>query len=135
MATTTHLPAGDVNSYDYVIVGGGTAGCVVASRLAQYLPQTRILLVEAGPSDYMDDRILNLREWVNLLGTELDYDYETVEQPMGMFHCFGERRVTESLWKPLGQVLGRSETPSPWMDLVSVHISIGYTASERDTLA
>jgi choline dehydrogenase-like flavoprotein len=86
MATTNNLPASDANSYDYVIVGGGTAGCVIASRLAQYLPNKRILLIEAGPSDYMDDRVLNLREWLNLLGGELDYDYPTVEQPMGMLH-------------------------------------------------
>lgn len=34
--------------YDYIIVGGGIGGCVVASRLAQRLPQTSILLLEAG---------------------------------------------------------------------------------------
>lgn len=85
MATTTDdLPAADVNSYDYVIVGGGTAGCVIGSRLAEYLPNKRILIIEGGPSDYMDDRVLNLREWLNLLGGELDYDYPTTEQPMGM---------------------------------------------------
>ncbi|RMJ22952.1 Choline oxidase [Aspergillus sp. HF37] len=86
MVTTNELPASDVNSYDYVIVGGGTAGCVIASRLAQYLPNKRILLIEAGPSDYMDDRVLNLREWLSLLGGELDYDYPTTEQPMGNSH-------------------------------------------------
>lgn len=81
--TTTQLPASDVGKYDYVIVGGGTAGCVVASRLAEYLPRKNILLVEAGPSDFMDDRVLDLRKWLDLLGGELDYDYGTTEQPMG----------------------------------------------------
>lgn len=87
MATTNDIPASDVNSYDYAIVGGGTAGCVIASRLAQYLPNKRILLIEAGPSDFMDDRVLNLREWLNLLGGELDYDYPTTEQPMGVYYA------------------------------------------------
>jgi hypothetical protein len=32
----------------------------------------------------MDDRVLNLKEWLSLLGGELDYDYGTTEQPMGM---------------------------------------------------
>jgi choline dehydrogenase-like flavoprotein len=83
MATTTQLSASEVDSYDYLIVGGGTAGCVVASRLAQYLPHHRILLIEAGPSDFLDDRVLLLKDWLNLLGGELDYDYGTTEQPMG----------------------------------------------------
>jgi choline dehydrogenase-like flavoprotein len=86
MATTTLLPAADVDSYDYVVVGGGTAGCVIAARLAEYLPNKRILLIEAGPSDFLDDRVLNLKEWLNLLGGELDYDYPTTEQPMGKLH-------------------------------------------------
>src|ERR1700761_3356634 len=84
--TTTQLAAGDVNSYDYLIVGGGTAGCVIASRLAEYLPYKKILLIEAGPSDFMDDRVLNLKDWLSLLGGELDYDYGTTDQPMGNSH-------------------------------------------------
>ncbi|KAK2734164.1 hypothetical protein FQN55_002905 [Onygenales sp. PD_40] len=86
MATTTQISPADVDSYDYVIVGGGTAGCVIASRLAEYLPRMRILLIEAGPSDFMDDRVLLLKDWLKLLGGELDYDYPTTEQPMGNSH-------------------------------------------------
>jgi choline dehydrogenase-like flavoprotein len=85
MATTTELPPGE---FDFLIVGGGTAGCVIASRLAEYLPHMRILLVEAGPSDFMDDRVLLLKDWLSLLGGELDYDYPTTEQPMGMYDRF-----------------------------------------------
>jgi hypothetical protein len=59
-------------------------GCVIASRLAEYLPHKKILLIEAGPSDFMDDRVLDLKQWLNLLGGELDYDYGTTEQPNGM---------------------------------------------------
>lgn len=81
--TTTHLSASEVNDFDYLIVGGGTAGCVIASRLAEYLPQKKVLLIEAGPSDYMNDKVLNLKDWLNLLGGELDYDYGTTEQPNG----------------------------------------------------
>ncbi|KAI9842606.1 MAG: hypothetical protein M1837_007044 [Sclerophora amabilis] len=81
--TTTSLDVSQANEFDYVIVGGGTAGCVVASRLSSYLPQKKVLLVEAGPSDFNDDRVLNLKEWLHLLGGELDYDYGTTEQPNG----------------------------------------------------
>ncbi|XXG99405.1 hypothetical protein Hte_005744 [Hypoxylon texense] len=81
--TTAQLPVSDSDKYDYVIVGGGTAGCVVAARLAEYLPHKNVLLIEAGPSDFMDDRVLDLKQWLSLLGGELDFDYGTTEQPMG----------------------------------------------------
>ena len=81
--TTTQLSASEANAFDYLVVGGGTAGCVIASRLAEYLPHKRILLIEAGPSDFMNDKVLKLKDWLNLLGGELDYDYGTTEQPNG----------------------------------------------------
>ena len=83
---TIELPNQNVNEYDFIIVGGGTAGCVIASRLSAYLPNKNLLLIEAGPSDYMDDRVLLLKDWLNLLGGDLDYDYPTTEQAMGNSH-------------------------------------------------
>ncbi|RDW88595.1 alcohol oxidase-4 [Coleophoma cylindrospora] len=84
--TTPVLSSSQVNDFDYVIVGGGTAGCVIASRLSEYLPDKKILMIEAGPSDFNDDRVLKLKEWLSLLGGDLDYDYGTTEQPNGNSH-------------------------------------------------
>lgn len=84
--TTQTLPPGAADAFDYILVGGGTAGCVVAARLAAYLPERRVLVLEAGPSDLELERVLDLRSWLSLLGGELDYDYPTTEQPMGNSH-------------------------------------------------
>ncbi|CAM1505740.1 Fc.00g113770.m01.CDS01 [Cosmosporella sp. VM-42] len=85
MATQTLSPSAN-SAFDYIIVGGGTAGCVLASRLSTYLPERKVLLIEAGPSDLDLSQVLNLREWLTLLGGDLDYDYGTTEQPMGNSH-------------------------------------------------
>ena len=47
-ASNASVPAQDV--FDYVIVGAGAAGCVLANRLSAH-PATRVCLLEAGPSD------------------------------------------------------------------------------------
>ncbi|KAH7356363.1 hypothetical protein BKA66DRAFT_612889 [Pyrenochaeta sp. MPI-SDFR-AT-0127] len=81
--TTNHFPSSEANTFHYIIVGGGTAGCVIASRLAEKLPSKRILMIEAGPSDLDDERILDLRNMFNLLGGDLDFNYRTEPQIMG----------------------------------------------------
>ncbi|MBZ4020710.1 GMC family oxidoreductase [Streptomyces purpurogeneiscleroticus] len=81
---------GDGTEFDYVIVGGGTAGCVLAARLTED-PGCRVCVVEGGPSDVGDEKILRLRNWINLLDSEYDYGYTTVEQPRGNSHILHSR--------------------------------------------
>jgi choline dehydrogenase len=37
-----------VKGWDYIVIGAGAGGCVVAGRLSQTMPDARIALVEAG---------------------------------------------------------------------------------------
>lgn len=69
--------------YDYIIVRGGTAGVVVASRLKQCLPESRITLIEAGPNAVDHPKVKAVsREmaWVPLLSEGLVVDYSTMPQ-------------------------------------------------------
>ena len=69
-------------TFDYVIAGGGTAGCVLAARLSED-PDVTVCLVEAGPSDVGDDNILPLSEWMHLLDSGYDWDYPVEPQERG----------------------------------------------------
>ena len=67
------------SSYDFVVVGGGTAGLVVATSLSEN-PHWRILVLEAG-TDHSDDlRVKAPALYTTLLGTEADWGFQTVPQ-------------------------------------------------------
>ena len=72
----------DAGEFDYVIAGGGTAGCVVAARLSED-PNVTVCLLEAGPSDVDDPRILRLEDWMYLLDSGYDWDYLIEPQARG----------------------------------------------------
>jgi choline dehydrogenase-like flavoprotein len=67
---------------DYVVVGGGTAGCIVASRLSEN-PAITVTVVEAGPSDEHEPRARDIRRWAEMLESDYDLDYRSVHQLRG----------------------------------------------------
>jgi choline dehydrogenase len=77
--TDTTVTAGE---FDYVILGGGTAGCVLAARLSED-PSVSVLLIEAGPSDVDDAAVLILTDWMQLLDSGYDWDYPIEPQERG----------------------------------------------------
>jgi choline dehydrogenase len=85
--------------HDYVIVGAGSAGCVLAARLSED-PDTNVLLLEAGPPD-TNDLVHIPAAFSALFRTEVDWDHSTVWEPQ-----LHNRRI----YLPRGKVLGGSSS-------------------------
>ena len=66
-------------SYDYIIVGGGLSGLVLANRLSEN-PSIEVLVVEAGDDQTSDPRVNVPGMWPTLIGTESTWNFTTVPQ-------------------------------------------------------
>lgn len=67
--------------FDYIIVGGGLSGCVVAARLHEAHPSLSIALLEAGPDESYNPAVLSPVLYHTLHGTSLQYSYQSTPQP------------------------------------------------------
>ncbi|PHH64778.1 hypothetical protein CDD81_4040 [Ophiocordyceps australis] len=65
---------------DYIVVGGGTSGLVVASRLSEDA-KVNVLVLEAGQDLSADPRVNVPGLWTTLLGSEADWHFRSVAQP------------------------------------------------------
>jgi choline dehydrogenase-like flavoprotein len=68
-----------MTSYNYIIVGGGTAGLVLAARLTEDSSK-RVLVLEAGEDLTGDARLSVPAMWPTLLNTDADWKFKTVPQ-------------------------------------------------------
>lgn len=76
------MTAPDQTEFDYIVIGGGSAGAAVAARLSED-PSVQVALVEAGPDDRGIDVILQLDRWMELLESGYDWDYPIEPQEHG----------------------------------------------------
>ena len=84
-------------SYDYIVVGAGAAGCVVANRLSAD-PSTTVLLLEAGGRD-LNPLIHIPIGFTKLTTPDVNWGYSTVPQP---------EMNDRDMWYPQGRTLGGS---------------------------
>jgi choline dehydrogenase len=84
-----------VSAFDFIVVGAGSAGSVLANRLSAD-PSAEVLVLEAGGGQ-LPDAVHNPALWYTLLGSPIDWGYQSVPQP-----GLGGRQTYEPRGKAIG---------------------------------
>ncbi|KAI1777837.1 putative GMC oxidoreductase [Hypoxylon cercidicola] len=117
--------------YDFIVVGGGTAGIVIATRLSE-IPTQRVLVLEAG-SDHSDDlRVKIPALYAALHGTEVDWCFKT--EPQVRLLSLNVRIISLNQGKALGgsSAINNIVFTPPTKSLIDAWESLGNTGWNWD---
>lgn len=84
------------SEFDFIIVGGGTAGLTLANRLTEF-PHVTVAVIEAGGEVNNNPNVTDPNNLFVALGTAIDWQYESANQT----HA-GDRKIPFSAGKALG---------------------------------
>ncbi|CAF4262250.1 unnamed protein product, partial [Adineta steineri] len=145
------------DNYDIIVVGAGTAGCIVSTKLANALDM-KILLVEAGveTGNNDNDNITNPALWLNVLHNEtLEWHFQTIAQTAlnnrtidlgfakgtggsamhnAMGYVRGGQKWMDAWELDEGATGWNSETPIPYFDAVEDILKVVYPANDTQGL-
>lgn len=104
------INAATATSYDYIIVGGGTAGLTVANRLSED-PAVSVLVIEPGQIELNNPNVTDITRLAYTYDSPLDWAYQTTEQK------FGNRRQVMRA----GRALGGTSVMNGWLSARLFH--------------
>ncbi|PVI02582.1 GMC oxidoreductase [Periconia macrospinosa] len=140
---------------DYIVVGGGLAGCVIASRLSQSEKKPSVILVEAGPDPSGKPNTDTILNGLSLLGGELDHAFQSAPVPTtanrqhflpagkvlgggSILNFGGWLRADVADYDAWGEAVGdRSwsyEGLKPWLDKVESHLGAATISSDPNRI-
>jgi choline dehydrogenase len=118
------------DEFDYVVVGGGSAGAVVAARLSED-PNASVCVLEWGPTDVGFDDVLLIRRWLGLLEGPIDLAYRTTLQPRGNAHIVHSRAKVLGGCSSHNTMIWFKPFPDDWNDWVAAGCD-GWSNDEMD---